>query len=289
MVMFLRGDEDCFGQFSLNADEVMTRLGIKRSRLNQISGKDLRVGRTRIDRYIKPVYRPEDVEAYSRWTRPTATHKSSSKLMEDARARLVGQGQELVSGFKEQVASMGIELRRQAARQELWERRNLIQRSGQLQRTLQSFIRPVLASTRKVHAECSKHFAELLHNIKKFEEIKQSVNEISQISVNQSHELASQRQLIERLFARDHNSERQLDEIKRGISQLCKDQKALKSWVSEQTHLRKTALLACVHGAKAGTLRNFSPPSSATWDRKCRVNTIPPTIRRHKCVRALSS
>ena len=43
--VWLKGDEDFFEDFNWNADQVMNYLGIKRSRLNQISGKELRVGK----------------------------------------------------------------------------------------------------------------------------------------------------------------------------------------------------------------------------------------------------
>ncbi|MEZ4743213.1 MAG: hypothetical protein R3B45_12340 [Bdellovibrionota bacterium] len=88
MVVWLRGDEPYFSEFTLNADEVMQILGIKRSRLTQLSGKELRVGRTRIDRYIRPIYRQVDVEKYLNWTRKTASHKRSSEALEQAAKNL---------------------------------------------------------------------------------------------------------------------------------------------------------------------------------------------------------
>src|SRR5438045_3561626 len=48
MLVWLRGDESYCGDFCLDADQVMVRLGIKRSRLTQISGRELRVGRMRM-------------------------------------------------------------------------------------------------------------------------------------------------------------------------------------------------------------------------------------------------
>jgi methyl-accepting chemotaxis protein len=78
MIVWLRGEEPWFTQFDMDADAVMSALGIKRSRLTQISGKELRVGRVRMDRYIRPVYRSLDVEQYLKWTRATASHQKSS-------------------------------------------------------------------------------------------------------------------------------------------------------------------------------------------------------------------
>lgn len=100
MVVFLRGDEEHFSDFSMNADEVMALLGIRRSRLNQISGKELRVGRARVNGYVRPVFRKQDVEEYLKWIRPTATHKKSSELLNEARNKLEEQGDKLSTDLK---------------------------------------------------------------------------------------------------------------------------------------------------------------------------------------------
>jgi hypothetical protein len=84
MVVTLRGDEDIAEQFAYDAEQAMELLGIKRSRLTQISGRELRVGRIRRDRYMRPVYRESDLRDYQEWTRATATHQSSSKAIEQA-------------------------------------------------------------------------------------------------------------------------------------------------------------------------------------------------------------
>ena len=91
-VVWLRGDEPYCGSFTLDAEAVMQRLGIKRTRLTQISGRELRVGRIRRGRYVAPVYRAEDVDAYAAWTRPTAAHLKSSQVLEDAARALAQQG-----------------------------------------------------------------------------------------------------------------------------------------------------------------------------------------------------
>jgi hypothetical protein len=95
MIVWLRGDEAWYPEFNLDADAVMAKLGIKRSRLTQISGKELRVGRVRVDRYIKPVYRDEDVESYKAWTRTTASHQKSSAALKDAALALHTQGEQI--------------------------------------------------------------------------------------------------------------------------------------------------------------------------------------------------
>jgi len=95
MIVWLTGQESWAEEFSISADEAMNALSIKRSRLTQISGKELRVGRIRIDRYIRPVYRQDDITSYLNWSRATATHKSSSKILEKAVEQLKDQGQQL--------------------------------------------------------------------------------------------------------------------------------------------------------------------------------------------------
>ncbi|MCX6129928.1 MAG: hypothetical protein NTX25_12815 [Proteobacteria bacterium] len=84
MIVNLRGDEDLVDIFNWDADQTMEFLAIKRSRLTQISGKELRVGRIRRDRYLRPVFRESDVRDYQEWTRATATHQSSSRAIEQA-------------------------------------------------------------------------------------------------------------------------------------------------------------------------------------------------------------
>lgn len=95
MVVWLRGDESYCDEFSLDADAVMERLGIRRTRLTQISGRELRVGRTRRGRYVVPVYRPVDVTEYQQWTRATATHVKSSHLVQEAADSLRQAGEDL--------------------------------------------------------------------------------------------------------------------------------------------------------------------------------------------------
>src|SRR6478735_1247545 len=84
MIINFRGDEELVDEFNWDAEQVMEFLGIKRSRLTQISGKELRVGRIRRDRYLRPIYRESDVRDYQEWTRATATHQSSSRAIEQA-------------------------------------------------------------------------------------------------------------------------------------------------------------------------------------------------------------
>ena len=93
MTVWLRGDEPWFSQFDMDADAVMAALGIKRSRLTQISGRDLRVGRVRVDRYIRPVFRTIDVQDYLNQTRATASHQKSSDAIKSAAESLYQQSE----------------------------------------------------------------------------------------------------------------------------------------------------------------------------------------------------
>lgn len=108
MIVWLRGDESWFAEFNMDADGVMKTLGIKRSRLTQISGRDLRVGRVRVDRYIRPIYRLVDVQQYLNWTRATASHQKSSDSIKMATDHLHEQSlliqstmETLTAGFTE--------------------------------------------------------------------------------------------------------------------------------------------------------------------------------------------
>ena len=84
MIVWLRGDEDYFTEFSLTAEDAMSEIGIKRSRLTQISGRELRVGKVRVDRYLKPVYRKADISAYMNHIRAPVAHVKSSKIADEA-------------------------------------------------------------------------------------------------------------------------------------------------------------------------------------------------------------
>ena len=95
MVVWLRGDEPLCTEFNLEANAVMQQLGIKRSRLTQISGRELRVARIRRGRYVSPVYRQCDVDEYADWTRATATHLKASGVLTDAAAQLESSSERL--------------------------------------------------------------------------------------------------------------------------------------------------------------------------------------------------
>jgi len=101
LLVWLRGDEPYFDSFTLDADQVMNDLGIKRSRLTQISGKELRVGRKRDGRYVRPVYRAEDVAAYKEWSRAPATQVRSTELVTEMMDRFEENIQNFSNARKE--------------------------------------------------------------------------------------------------------------------------------------------------------------------------------------------
>ncbi len=103
MVVHLNGDEELLDSFTFDAEQAMEFLGIKRSRLTQISGRELRVGKIRRDRYIRPVYRACDLRDYQEWTRATATHQSSSRAIEQAIESLDDRFNDLLVVFQERL------------------------------------------------------------------------------------------------------------------------------------------------------------------------------------------
>ncbi|RZA27230.1 MAG: hypothetical protein EOP10_00930 [Proteobacteria bacterium] len=111
MVITLRGDEAIVEEFTYDSEQAMSFLGIKRSRLNQISGRELRVARVRRDRYIRPVYRESDLKDYLEWTRATATHLSSSKAIEQAVENLDDRFNDVLAVFNQKLDQVADEQR----------------------------------------------------------------------------------------------------------------------------------------------------------------------------------
>lgn len=111
MVVWLRGDEDHFDDFSVDADLAMTELGIRRSRLTQISGRELRVGKKRVERYIRPFFRPQDIAAYKNFTRATISHMKSSQVLDDVLARLEAETGQLIDKVATTVTQNTVDFR----------------------------------------------------------------------------------------------------------------------------------------------------------------------------------
>jgi DNA anti-recombination protein RmuC len=111
MIVWLRGDEEFFNDFSVDADAAMAELGIRRSRLTQISGRELRVGKKRVDRYIRPYFRPQDVAAYKNFTRATVSHMKSSQVLDDVLARLEAETGQLIEKVAATVAQNAVDFK----------------------------------------------------------------------------------------------------------------------------------------------------------------------------------
>ena len=150
MVVWLHHGDSLRDTFTMDADAVMDELGIKRSRLTQISGKDLRVGRLRIDKYTKPFYRPEDVAEYKTWTRATASHQKSALAIDSALARLDQQvedlGQTVVSPLAQLREEISELLTKGFSRSHAQQQRNFLTAAELLERIL---IRLELAAGRE--------------------------------------------------------------------------------------------------------------------------------------------
>ena len=113
MTVWLRGDEAFFNDFSVDADVAMAELGIRRSRLTQISGRELRVGKKRIDRYVRPFFRPQDITAYKNFTRATVSHMKSSQVLDDVLARLEAETGQLIDKVATTVTQNAVDFRDQ--------------------------------------------------------------------------------------------------------------------------------------------------------------------------------
>ncbi|MCY4381145.1 MAG: hypothetical protein OXC40_06225 [Proteobacteria bacterium] len=67
--LYLDSEDPKALEYSCNADEAMAYLGIKRSRLTQISGQELPCARIKLDRYLRPMYRWSDLKEYQEFHR----------------------------------------------------------------------------------------------------------------------------------------------------------------------------------------------------------------------------
>lgn len=108
--LWLAGDEPYFGDFCLDADEVMKRLHIKRTRLTQISGRELRVGRMRMGRYIKPFYREIDVEDYLGLSKAPQTAMKQKEIISEAQKQLAEVREEFVTTWTEPMLALKKEM-----------------------------------------------------------------------------------------------------------------------------------------------------------------------------------
>lgn len=81
-VLYLDLHDPRAAQFDIGADEAMEALGIKRSRLTQISGRTLPCARIKIGRYVRPMYRHQDIENYRSRLRIPQSRAHAAQIIE---------------------------------------------------------------------------------------------------------------------------------------------------------------------------------------------------------------
>jgi len=172
MVVWLVGTEPWFSEFSLEADHVMASLGIKRTRLTQIAGRELRVGRVRRGRYISPVFRPEDVEQYLKWSRAPSTHIKSSTMISEAADTLRQQANLLESQFLELKETMTADFESGIRRAIMQSEATSMAQKAQIQRSFLLFSEQVAERIQlldKRQGEFSHQFSQMTHVIEKLQ------------------------------------------------------------------------------------------------------------------------
>ncbi len=224
MIVWLRGDEPWYADFNMDADGVMKSLGIKRSRLTQISGRDLRVGRVRVDRYVRPIYRFVDVQQYLKWTRATASHQKSSDSIKLATSHLQEQSQHIQSTLQTIGASFTESLREEMS--------SFI--SGAvangllpLEQRLDSFQTSVLELTTDLNSQVTRIMAATFEQLKQTSDTIQESSrmqsaalEVLTLQLNQTSEKAAA--MEQRLAMWDSTMTNSLQSITSGILELNK-------------------------------------------------------------------
>lgn len=86
--LYLDPATDEASEFDCNAEQAMEYLGIKRSRLTQISGNQLPCARIKVDRYIRPMYRWSDVRSYRERLQLSVSYSKSKQEVHEASSEL---------------------------------------------------------------------------------------------------------------------------------------------------------------------------------------------------------
>ncbi|MGE0172242.1 MAG: hypothetical protein AB7T49_05640 [Oligoflexales bacterium] len=113
LVVWLRGDEEYADDFIVDATEAMNVLNIKRSRLTQISGTQLRVARIRMGQHIRPLYRKKDLEAYADAARAPVSHQKSAKLVNETLEKWQDTVDEIIRSTTQCLSLLGEEIKSQ--------------------------------------------------------------------------------------------------------------------------------------------------------------------------------
>lgn len=96
-ILYLHSRDPRVREFSCSAADAMQMIGIKRSRLTQISGKSLACARIKIGRYIRPMYRPQDIEDYVRRSRISQSQHKSRHIIETSTTKLIQEAEKISS------------------------------------------------------------------------------------------------------------------------------------------------------------------------------------------------
>ena len=189
MIVWLRGDEDHCADFLLDADAVMQTLGIKRSRLTQISGKELRVGRIRRGRYISPVYRQTDVDTYLEWTRASASQLKSASVVTEATAGLLEQSERLSAALHSIPEELTTVIRRDLAQTALsytTHIHSILEQANEVSRQQQSSIFGVENRLKSVMAAQQEFLTQIMGQLHKqdarLQQLNQNINELTALA-----------------------------------------------------------------------------------------------------------
>lgn len=98
-VLYLDLHDPRAAQFDVGADEAMEALGIKRSRLTQISGRTLPCARIKIGRYVRPMYRHQDIENYRSRLRIPQSRAHAAQIIERTTSHLEKCATELTASL----------------------------------------------------------------------------------------------------------------------------------------------------------------------------------------------
>lgn len=244
MVIWLRGDEPDFSDFSMDADQVMKILGIRRSRLNQISGRELRVGRARVNSYIRPVYRPCDVEEYLKWIRPTASHKKSSEVLEEARTKLEQQSEKLLSDFTQQfndiAASFYLSVQESSLKQRKFSKSLILNLQKSMGLSMRALVRrsSLLQTQANTHwTSLAKHFTDLKELLSDSQFLKLGMTKVLDLMTYSEKALVESQQGQNKVLAK-------LETLHQELLSLKEEQAALKKQVLDIAKIDSTPSLS---------------------------------------------
>ena len=183
-VLYLEAHDPRAQEFNCNAQEAMEALGIKRSRLTQISGQTLPCARIKIGRYQRPMYRKKDLEQYIAHLRIPASRAQTSHIIERGVLQLQECAEKLTA--------------------------SLSQESGILSQTLEKSLEGFYAHQESKHHEHHTHIESLnqkLENLTlELKDLKEHLNTNSQKLLRRQEELQDSQSKV---FSRMHYGQNQ--------------------------------------------------------------------------------